>query len=248
MKTLLSIILLFVCLSLSAEQLEVRVQSIECCYDVPEGQACCTLRLHVQLPAGAAFVSSPHGDEAASPLVGVDAEGGVMIGQFRTVESCMERCRTLVYDFFVRPRGGWIEFDTFVNILYSTSALRVNTEAFDPRQSGTLRVFNHTFFVKPLPAVEEMPRAALFCLEYEISPLIASISVGVEDGSSCHCRLIEGTYSEEADMTRATYLLNPVPAKKTVLQLSFFYPPTLHTIPVRFRIHPGLVSEPPTTG
>ncbi len=251
MKRLLPVILLLGCWISplrGAESPEVRVQSVECSYDVPEGQACCTLRLHVQLQEGSSFVPPSPGNEAASPLIGVDAEGNVLLGKFRAVESCMERCRTLVYDFYMRPRGGWMEFNTSVTVFFSGAAFRMNTEAFDPRQAGALRTLNHTFFVEPLSPAQKIPGTVLLRLEYALSPLVAAISFCDEDGSVCESRLIEGSYDSEEGMTSATYLLRPVAERKSVLRLSFFHPPVPHRLPVRFRIYPGLVAEPPSAG
>ena len=242
------ILLLSAVLPLWAQSAVVRVQSVECCYDNAEGEVACSVRLHVQLPQGASFVPPLPGDPAASPLFGADAAGRILSGKFRGMESCMERCRTLVYDFYARPQGGWLEFNTFIHVLFSTSEFRMNTEGFDPGYSGTLRAFNHTFFVNPLPSPGDMPGAVLFRLDYELTPLIASISFRHEDGSACNNRLIDGSYSEEVGMTSATYLLYPAKAHRPVLRLSFFHPPVPHRLPVRFRICPGLISEPPVGG
>lgn len=234
----------FAALLPASEQPEVRVQSIECNYGVPEGRVCCTLRLHVQLPTDAAFVPPPLSREASSPLIGVDAEGRILLGRFRFVEPCMDHCRTLVYDFCTLPHGGWVEFNTSVELLFSSSRFQVSTQPFDPKQSGSLHAFNHTFFVSPLPPTREIPESVLFRLDYTITPLIAAISFCNSDGSVGHTHLIKGSYSKEASMTSATYLLSPAVNKKLVMRLSFFHSPVPHNIPVRFRIHPGLVAEP----
>lgn len=245
----LSVALLAAALPLGAAEQEVpvtlRAQSVECHYRAEVGAVQCTVRLHAQSAPGAALVSPVLGSSAASPLVGMDAAGRVMIGVFRGFESCLENCRTLVYDFYTRPQGGWIEFNTGIDVCVSEGATSLPPVAFNPHRAAALQAGGMSFFFSPLPTPEgeSDPDAVFFRLEYEMSPGVHSITFLGTDGQMCHNRVLGGDYSERNGLTRATYLLS-IKGDRAYMQLWLHNTPTYRRVPVRFRAYIGILTDP----
>lgn len=222
----------------------LRAQSVECNYTAPEGQVQCTVRLHLKAQPGSALVRSEVGGAFASPLVGTDAAGHLLIGVFRGCESCMEQCLTLVYDFYTRPQGGWMEFNTDIHVRISTGSVALPPVAFNPRRAAALQVGGMSFFFTPLPAPEGDADAVYFRLEYEVSPVVRQIAFLREDGAPCEYRVLGGDYSARHDLTRATYLLALKEGDKACMSLHLFNPPMARPVPVRFRAYMGQLTDP----
>lgn len=223
----------------------LRAQSVECLYTAPEGGVQCTVRLHVKAAPGVSLVPSGMGGDFASPLVGIDAGGRLLIGVFRGCESCLENCLTLVYDFYARPQGGWLEFNTDISIRISSGCVSLPPVAFNPRRAAALQAGGMSFFFSPLPTPEgeSDPDAVFFSLEYEVSPMVRSILFCDAEGRPCDNRVLGGDYSENNGLTRATYLLS-LKGEKAFLQLQLFNPPVVQQVPVRFRAYIGALTDP----
>lgn len=231
----------------AAAPVQLRAQSVECLYteETPDAAVCCTVRLHLKAEQGAALVNPAGGQPFASPLVGMDAAGRMLVGIFRGCESCLDNCRTLVYDFYTRPQGGWIEFDTSISICVSTGYTALPPVEFAPRRAAALQAGGMSFYFTPLPTPEgeEDPDAVFFSLEYEVSSAVHSLLFLDEAGSACTSRVLGGDYSEKSDLTRATYMLT-CKGEKVGMQLRLHNPPTQHSVPVRFRAYMGILTDP----
>lgn len=231
--------------SLVEQGVEVLVHSAESFYECPASKACFTLRIHVRAPQGSFLAEPTASPVERSPLIGVDAAGRPLIGILRSVESCMERCRILVYDFYARPQGGWIEFDSSVLLPMSHSSYDLVTEPFDPHLPGTIRVWGNVLFRTPLPLNEEKDnsKAVVFRQEYELVPLLRSVSFCNEDGSQCQSSVLNADFDESSGMTSSTYLLHPT-GNLVRLVLHCMHPAIPCPVHMRFRIYAGGVTQP----
>ncbi len=231
--------------ALAKPEVDVRVHSAECRYTLPEGEACFTLRLHVQTSSESSLGEPTASPDVRTPLIGVDAVGHPLVGVLRAVESCMEQCRILVYDFYAHPQGGWIEFDTHILLPISSSSYNLVTEPFDPRLPGTTRVWGHTLFRTPLPIKENEAKehAVIFRQEYESAPLLRRVSFCNADGTPCRSRVLSAEYDENSGMTSGIYLLHPSGATVRLV-LRCMHPALLQPVRVRMRIFAGGVSQP----
>lgn len=227
----------------------LRAQSVECSYITPAAEAStpaplCTVRLHVKASEGVSFVTPAMGVPFASPLVGRDAAGRLMVGVFRGCESCLEQCRTLVYDFYARPQGGWIEFDTSIDLHVSTGYMSTRPCVFNPRRAAALQIAGMSFFCTPLPTTEaEHAQDVLFRLEYEVSPVVHSLEFRDAEGTPCKHRVLGGDYSENDGLTRATYLLS-LKGEQAIMVLRLHTPPKPLRVPVRLRAYMGAITDP----
>ena len=234
------------CYASSAEPPTLRLQSVENFYNRGEGEVCCTVKLHVRAAQGSTFAVVDSSVPASTPLVGVDATGRILLGKFRCVESCMEDCRSLVFDFYTRPVGGWIEFDTFLLLRLTSTDFVVRSPAIDPRRMSTLRTLNRSFFLTPLPEESAEPGSFLLRVDYEMSPLIRSITFCDASGKPCKSRVLNATYNDEDGLTSTTYLLEADDQSPIHLQLRLHHPPSSCKVPVRMRIYPGIITDPGT--
>lgn len=224
----------------------LRAHSIECSYTAQEGvEPCCTVRLHARAAMGAALVPPVIAPAKASPLVGMDASGRVLVGIFRGAEPCLENCRTLVYEFYTRPQGGWVEFNTHVDVHVSTGQTSLRAAPFDPRKPAVLQCGGIRFFSTPLPMPEEEPSedSIFFRLEHKVSPAIHSILFYDEEGRLCPNRVLGGNYSESKGLTCAVCLLS-LKGRMTHMRLLLHNAPVLYRVPVRFRAYPGILTDP----
>lgn len=242
-ELLLSVFLLLRSFAAAADLPSLRLQSVESFYTRSEGEVCCTLCLHVRAAEGTSF-SVREGDDvpASTPLIGTDAAGRIMLGKFRCVESCMEDCRTLVFDFYTRPQGGWIEFDTVLTLRLLSTDFIAWTAPFDPRRTSTLRALNRSFFVSPLDA--QNSDGLLLRMDYEMSPLIRGIAFIGTDGKLCRSRVLDAVYNEKDGLTSTTYLLEGSKTEAIRVRLLLRHPPTPCRVPVRMRIYPGIITDP----
>lgn len=223
----------------------LRAQSLECSYTAGEGMPQSTLRLHVRAKKGAALVCPAEGGAFASPLIGMDAAGRVMIGVFRTCETCLDNCLTLVYDFYSRPQGGWIEFNSSIRLRVSTGYTALHPVSFDPRRPAALQAGGMSFYCKPVPTPDDEadPLAVYFCMEYEANPAVYGMSFLDAEGRACPQRVLGGNYSERSGLTSATYLLK-LKGERAGMQLRLFNPPVMQSVPVRFRAYMGVITDP----
>ena len=222
---------------------ELRAHSVECSYAAEGTEPACTVRLHARAMNGAAFAPHCIGPAQAPPLVGMYAAGRVLIGVFRGAEACLENCRTLVYEFCTRPQGGWVEFNTRVEVYVSTGQTHLTAKAFDPRRAARLEMGGMSFASTPLPLPEEEPDTLFFRLEYKASPIIHSILFRDEEGKLCRNRVLGGNYSESKGVTCATYLLN-LKSRMASVQLVLHNAPVLCSVPVRFRAYMCILTDP----
>lgn len=237
--------MLCLALTLSAEEkptrpVEVRAQSIDCSYVAGDALPC-TVRLHVKATPGYTLVAP----EAESPLVGTDAAGQILIGVYRGWEPCMENCCTLVYDFYTRPQGGWLEFDTSIDVQVSHGSTTLSLPLFNPRRAAALQSGGMSFYFtpQPLPEDETDPHAIIFLLEYEAMPSIGKIAFFDAEGTPCDSRVLSGDYSEQDGLTRATYLLM-LEGEQTCMRLDVSNPASTVHAPVQFRAYLGAVTDP----
>ncbi len=223
----------------------MRVHSAECLYGCVESKVCFTLRLHVRAPQGSTLMDPTATPVERSPLIGVDAVGRPLIGILRSVESCMDHCRILVYDFYARPQGGWLEFDARILLPMSNSTYDLVSDLFNPRLPGTIHVQGHAVFRAPLPLKEEgeNSRTVVFRQKYELAPPLRSVSFCNEDGSHCHDSVLNAEFDEPSGMTSSTFLIHPK-SDLVRLVLHCMYPAEPRTVRVRFRIYAGGVSQP----
>lgn len=226
-------------------RMDVRVHSAECLYERTANQVCFSLRIHIRAPQGSTLAEPTANPSECSPLIGVDAAGRPLVGKLRSIESCMDNCRILVYDFYTRPQGGWVEFNTSILLPMSSLTYDLISEPFDPRLPGTVRVQGHAIFRSPLPFEknEAKPNAVLFCQEYELVPLLRSVSFCNEDHSRCKSSVLSADYDETSGMTSSTCLLHPT-SDLVCMVLHCMYPAKAHPIRVRLRIHAGGVTQP----
>lgn len=234
------------CAAESEPLVKLRAHSIECSYSAQEGaEPCCTVRLHARVAPGAALVPPRIAPPFASPLVGMDAAGRVLIGVFRGAEACLENCRTLVYEFYTRPQGGWVEFNTHVDVHVSTGQTCLTALPFDPRRASAFQCGGLRFVATPLPTPEDEPDAhsLFFRLEYKASPTIHSILFCDAEGNMCPNRVLDGGYSERKGLTCATYLLS-LKGQTAHMKLVLHNSPILYRVPVRFRAYMGILTDP----
>lgn len=243
MMNKLPCLMLCLALTLSAEEnnkppVELRAQSIDCTYEAVEG-APCTVRLHVRAMPGYSLVEP----ESASPLVGQDAAGRLLFGVYRGCEPCMENCCTLVYEFFTRPQGGWLEFNTAIDLQVSHGCETLTLPKFNPRRAAALQGGGMSFYFTPQPEDEAEPQAVIFLLEYEAVPCIRKIAFYGAEGEPCESRVLSGDYSEQDGLTHATYLLM-LKGEQAYMQLDVSKPATRVQAPVQFRAYIGGLTDP----
>lgn len=228
----------------SASRADVRVHSAECLYGRAANEVCFSLRIHIQAPQGSTLAEPTNHPVERSPLIGVDATGRPLVGGLRSIESCMDNCRILVYDFYARPQGGWVEFDTSILLPMSNLTYDLMTEPFDPRLPGTVRVRGHAIFRTPLPFKEgeAKPNAVLFHQECEPVPLLRSVSFCNEDHSRCKSSMLSADYDETSGMTSSTCLLHPA-GDLVCMVLHCMHPAKPCPVRVRLRIHAGGVTQ-----
>lgn len=241
---ILAALLLLADVSCAADDphLVVQAQSVECHYGEGD-EPPCTVRLHARVKEGSSFAEI--GGVSESPLVGVDAAGRVLIGHLRGWEPCMENCRTLVYDFDARPQGGWIEFNTEIEVGISTGFLDMPPLEFNPRQAAGLNAAGMSFFFTPVPTPEgESHSTVYFRVEYEMSPSIRQIVFCDARGKPCPTRIVGGEYSESHELTCATYVIRLDENSTAHMQLRLHKPAVPCRASVRFRAYMGLVTDP----
>lgn len=229
------------------KEVKASAQSIECLYPEPselsgdEKPVLCTVRLHLTPSKGLLLWTRRNRDVPPVPLVGKDEEGNLLIGLFREWEACFdsgEGCWIMVYDFYERPHGKWLAFDTEIRVPVSRGTQKHDPVSFLPTESATLSIAGKQFAINPVEGDD-----VVFDLEYDTDPDIASIAILDAKGNPLKSRIIEGEYNEEKERSIATYCLASKGGKAS-LSLETFLP--CETVPakVRFKIGIGGAAPP----
>jgi len=219
--------------------LKASPQSIECFYPRESGgdgktAPACTLRLHLTAGKGAQLWMRRGKDVPPAPLAGKDAEGNLLVGVFREWESCYEangKCGIMVYDFYARPRGGWIAFDTNLEVPVTKGAKECKSEPFDLAREAVVCIAGRMFRISPVGGEERSP---LVQVEYDADPDLAGISFLTPKGEKITGSPIESDFHEPGKRNSATYSL-AYKGEKAILAARIFRPREIVCVPLRFK-------------
>lgn len=219
--------------------LKASPQSIECFYPRESGGAgkaapACTLRLHLTAGKGAQLWMRRGKDVPPAPLAGKDAEGNLLVGVFREWESCYEatgKCGIMVYDFYARPRGGWIAFDTDLEVPVTKGAKECKSEPFSLAREAVVCIAGRMFRISPAGGEES---GLLLKAEYEADPDLAGISFLSPKGKKISGTAIESDFHEQGKRNSATYAL-AYKGEKAILAARIFRPREIVRVPLRFK-------------
>lgn len=234
-----------------ADKAKASPQSIECFYPPASRQGdtavLCTVRLHVSAPKGGQLWMQGGEDVPPAPLTGKDAAGNILIGIFREWEACFDStggCGIMVYDFFSRPHGDWLAFDTWLAVPVTHGEEQHCSAVFSLKEPATLSVSGRSFVVTPFP--EESPHAVL-SVEYAADDGMADISFLNEKGTPLPCSIVEAVEEGapgEGRRCTTTYSL-PGKAERACLRLHLHGSREMARVPLRFK---AAIGSPYTGG
>lgn len=228
-----------------ADRAKVSLQGVECFYpSVPhqgDMPVLCSVRLHVSVPKGEQLWLQGGTDALPAPLAGKDAAGYILVGVFREWEACFDSaggCAIMVYDFYSRPHGDWLAFDTWLAVPVSHGEDKLCSAAFSLREGGSLSVAGRSFVVTP--ASDESPHAVL-SVEYVADDGIADICFLDERGNSLPCSIVEAVETEEPGEGRRCTTTYALPGKVGHARLCLLLhgPRDMVRVPLRFKVSIG---------
>lgn len=228
----------------AASLIRAEPQSIECFYprdnQRPEQGILCSVRLHLRASKGINLWMHRTQDVPPAPLVGTDAHGNIMAGSFREWETCYEasdNCGIIVFDFYARPQGEWLAFETELEIPITRGTEEQASAAFNMTEATTLTIAGKEFRISPDTEAGDAEHPVLE-MEYKASPDIADIGFLDDKGRKITASITDGSYDEGKGSRRAIYILD-YKKDKAKISIHLYKPREIIRVPIHFKISIG---------